>query len=45
MRYYDANNMPPTAYTMRHFKIFDIINSFLKNISNVLGSKKGGLHL
>ena len=25
---------------MRHFQIFDKIDSFLKNVSNVLGQKK-----
>ena len=31
---------PRTPYYMRHFQIFDKIDSFLKNVSNVLGQKK-----
>ena len=36
MRHSDANNMPSTPYYMRHFQIFDKIDSFLKDVSNVL---------
>ena len=37
MLHNDANNRsPPTPYYMRHFQIFDQIDSFLKNISNAL---------
>ena len=30
---------------MRHFQIFDKIDIFLKNVSNVLDSKNGRLHI
>ena len=33
-------NKSPAPYYMRHFQIFDKINSSLKNVSNVLDSKK-----
>ena len=35
----------PTRYYMSHFQILDKTDSFLKNVSNVLDSKKGRLHL
>ena len=46
MHHNDANNMtlpPPT--NMRHFQIFNKIDSFLKDVSNVFDSKKGRLDL
>ena len=36
---------PPTSYYMRQFRIFNKIDSSLKNVPNVLHSKKGRLHL
>ena len=52
MRHNDVNNMilPPPAplhspYYMRHFQISSKTDSFLKNVSNVLDSKKGWLPL
>ena len=33
--------LSPNPYYMRHFKIFDKIQSFLKNLLNAPGSKKG----
>ena len=37
MLHNNANNRtPPTPYYMRHFQIFDKIDSFLRNISNAL---------
>ena len=46
VRHNDANNMtPPPNYYMRHLQIFDKIDSFLKNVSNVLDNKKVRLHL
>ena len=43
MRHNDTSDMTPspTPYYMRHFQIFDKINSFLKNVSNFPDSKKG----
>ena len=35
----------PCPYYMHHFQIFDKIDSFLKDVSNVLDSKKGRLRL
>ena len=43
MRQIDTNSMITTPYYMRH--IFEKICSFLKNVSNVLHSEKGRLHL
>ena len=46
--HYDANKMkshPHALYHMLHFQIFDKIASFLKNVSNVLDSKKVQLRL
>ena len=40
MRNNEVNNMTPTPYYMRHFQILDKIHSFLKNVSNILDSKK-----
>ena len=37
--------LPLTPLYMRHFQIFEKIDSFLKNVSDVLGSKKCRLHL
>ena len=46
MRHNNKNNMTtPTPYYMRHFQIFEKINGFLKNVSNVLDSKKDRLYL
>ena len=36
---------PPTPFYIRHLQNFDKIDSFLKNVTNVFGSKKGKLHL
>ena len=36
MRRNDANNMTHTPYYMRHFKIFDKMYKFYKNVSNVI---------
>ena len=36
---------PPPKYYMRHLQIFDKIDSFLKNVSNLLDNKKVRLHL
>ena len=35
--------MTPTAYYLSNFQIFSKTNSFLKNVSNALDSKKGKL--
>ena len=46
MRHNDANNIAAlTPYYMRHFQVFDKIDSFLNYISNAHDSKKGRLHL
>ena len=46
MRHNDAINLTPSSpYYMRHDQIFNNINSFLKNVSNILDSKKGRFDL